>query len=131
MPADRGRQGRKPAPPKRTAPRTPNSVPLRQRIAYLIASTCLIAYGGFGLYANDLYVPGRRGIGTHLHDEPALLMVGALLCGVLIMLSIVVDHYDRRDNEFRYRQFARRLKVLGLSLFGVSLVWHLASRLAN
>lgn len=114
---------------RRARKHVPNSVPLRDRIAYLIASACLIAYGGYGLLANDLFVPGRRGTGTHLHDEPALLMVGALLCGVMVMVSIVVDHYDQRNNENRYRSFARRLKVLGLGLFAASLVWHLVIRL--
>ncbi len=109
----------------------PNHVPLRARIAYLLLSACLIAYGGYGLYANDVFLPGRRGHGIHLQDEPAWLMVGALACGSLIMLSVVVDHYDRRDNEHRYRMFASRLKRLGLSLFLVALAWDVALRFTS
>ncbi|MCB1886314.1 MAG: hypothetical protein KDH20_01795 [Rhodocyclaceae bacterium] len=107
----------------------PNQVPLRERIGYGILAACLIGYGGYGLATNDVALPGRRGHVTHLHDVPALLMVGALACGALLALSVIVDHYDERDNEHRYRAFARHARRLGFALFFAALAWDLVARL--
>ena len=38
------------------------------------------------------------------------------------MLSVVVDHYDTRDNEINYKRFARVTQFLGWSLFILALV---------
>jgi len=104
----------------------PNKLPLRERMINKLFSIILIIYGGYGIYINDLYIPGKRGNGTHLHDEPALLMYGAFICGSLVMLSVVVDHYDERDNEHKYRAFARLFKVLGWGSFIASIIWSIA-----
>ena len=81
----------------------PNSIPRSERISYLIFSALLLAYGSYGVWTNDLYVPGRRSNGIHLHDVPAWIMYGAIVCACLVMLSVVLDHYDRRNNERHYR----------------------------
>jgi hypothetical protein len=39
------------------------------------------------------------------------------------MLSVVVDHYDLRNNERHYRAFAEIGKFIGWALFGASLFW--------
>ena len=86
----------------------------------------LLAYRGYGIYVNDLYIPGKHGPGIHLHDEPALIMYAAFICGTMVMLSVIVDHYDERDNEYKYQIFARVFKFLGWGLFAFSLIWHIA-----
>lgn len=105
--------------------RSPNRIPLPERIWNTVLSLILLAYGTFGVWVNDLYLPGKRSRGVHLHDVPAWIMYAAILCACLVMLSIVVDHYDQRDNERHYRQFAQAFKFIGWALFGVSLLWGL------
>lgn len=104
----------------------PNKIPFKERMMNKILSIILLAYGGYGIYINDLYISGKRGNGVHLHDEPALVMYAAFICGCLVMLSVVVDHYDERDNEKKYKRFAKAFKYLGWSLFIGSFIWMLA-----
>jgi len=103
----------------------PNKIPLGERMINKIFSVILVIYGGYGIYVNDLYLPSKRGSGVHLHDEPALLMYASFICGCLVMLSVVVDHYDERDNEHKYQSFAKCFKFLGWGIFGFSLIWSL------
>ena len=105
----------------------PNSIPLADRITNFIFSVILIAYGGYGIYINDLYLPGGRRSrgGIHLHDEPALIMYAAFICGCLVMLSVIIDHYDKRNNEHKYKTFAKVFKYIGWGLFWVSVVWNI------
>lgn len=100
----------------------PNQIPANERLKYIAFSILLFAYGSYGVWVNDLYIPGKRSRGIHLHDVPAWIMYGAMICACLVMLSVVVDHYDRRDNENNYRQFAEVFKFLGWMFFGLSLI---------
>ncbi|MGQ4661623.1 hypothetical protein [Lysobacter sp. F6437] len=63
----------------------------------------------------------RRGV--HLHDVPAWIMYGAIICACTVLLSVVLDHYDRRNNEKHYRMFASIGEFLGWPFFAVSLLW--------
>ncbi|MDR7133915.1 hypothetical protein J2X06_001099 [Lysobacter niastensis] len=101
----------------------PNLIPSGERANHIIFSLLLFAYGGYGVWVNDLYIPGKRSRGVHLHDVPAWLMCGAMICACIVMLSVVADHYDRRNNERHYRIFAEVGKFFGWALFGVSLFW--------
>jgi hypothetical protein len=67
-------------------------------------------------------MPGKRSKGIHLHDVPAWVMYGAFICACLVMLSVVVDHYDKRNNETNYKRFADTFRVLGWCFFWLSLV---------
>lgn len=99
----------------------PNHIPIRDRIEYLCVSVVLLSYGGYGIWVNDIYLPRKRFRGIHLHDVPAWVMFGAILCACVMMISVVADHYDTRDNEHQYRAVADACKYLGLGLFAVAL----------
>ena len=99
----------------------PNRIPREERRMNLLFSALLFAYGSYGVWINDLYIPGKRSRGIHLHDVPAWIMYAAMICACLVMLSVVVDHYDRRNNERHYRTFAEVGKFVGWGLFGASL----------
>lgn len=101
---------------------TPNHIPAKERIQNLIFSALLFLYGTYGVYVNDLYIPGKRSKGVHLHNSAAWVMYGAMVCACLIMLSIIVDHYDRRNNETNYRLFANIFKFTGWAFFVLSLI---------
>jgi TRAP-type C4-dicarboxylate transport system permease small subunit len=101
---------------------TPNHIPPNERVTNTLFSIFLLLYGGYGIWVNDLYLPGKRSKGIHLHDVPAWVMYGAFICACLVMLSVIVDHYDKRNNEINYKRFADIFRVLGWCFFGLSLV---------
>jgi TRAP-type C4-dicarboxylate transport system permease small subunit len=103
----------------------PNEIPREERRTNIIFSVLLFAYGSYGVWVNDLYIPGKRSRGVHLHDVPAWIMYAAMICACFVMLSVVADHYDRRNNERHYRTFAEAGKFVGWGLFGASLFWSL------
>ena len=106
----------------------PNHISSNERIVHVVLPLLLFAYGTYGVWANDLYIPGKRSRGMHLHDVPAWIMYAAMVCACLVMFSVVIDHYDRRDNERRYRAFAAIGEFVGCSLFVVSLLWAIFER---
>ena len=99
----------------------PNEIPRGERIWNTVFAVALFAYGSYGVWVNELFIPGKRSKGVHLHDVPAWIMYGAMLCACVVMLSVVVDHYDMRPNERHYRTFAQVGKYVGWGLFGLSL----------
>jgi ABC-type Fe3+ transport system permease subunit len=87
----------------------PNQIPLRKRVLYATGAAALFAHGLHGLRVNDLIVPlvgrRRRVRVIHLHGVPAFIAWVAMLMVCVALLSVVVDHYDRRNNEASYDQF--------------------------
>jgi hypothetical protein len=108
-----------------------NSFPTWKIVYYCIASLFIMAYGTIGLTYNDIYIPGKHSPGVHLHGLGADLMYGAMLFGSFNMISIVVDHFDHRDNERSYRLFARVTSLSGWFLFLLALGIQLFSDLAR
>jgi hypothetical protein len=96
---------------------SPNHIPASTRRQYIFFSALLILYGLFGAWIGDIYVPGKRGPGAHFRGVPLWFLVGAMAAAVANMISVVVDHYDERNNETNYRKFARITQILGWSLF--------------
>ena len=103
----------------------PNFFTLRQRVANTLLAAALLAYGTFGVYLDDLYIPGKRSSGMHLHGTSAWLMFAAVVCAAAVLLALVVDHYDRRHNEHHYDRFKKFATVVGWSFAGAALLWHL------
>lgn len=99
----------------------PNVVPLFVRILNKVIAVFLILYGGYGLYINDLALPDKRGWVLHLSDEPLWIMYSAFICGALVYLAEVIDHYDKRDNEHKYKNFGKVVGKTGWGLFIISL----------
>lgn len=106
----------------------PNQIPVKERWSNFIFASALLAYGGIGARIDDLYIPGRRGNGVHLHGAPAWVMFGAMACAALVLLLTIVDHYDRRDNERHYQQAAAGFKTAGWTLFGLAFLIDMISR---
>ncbi len=91
----------------------PNHISAAVRWAYGITSGVMLLYCAYGLWIDDLFIPGRQrrrflgkhSGGLHLDGIEAWLMTAAVVCAASVMLSIIVDHYDKRDNERNYRRF--------------------------
>lgn len=100
----------------------PNRIPKWERNINILFSTILLGYGIFGLIIDDLYIPGKRGTGIHFHGIATWILFGAFLSGVANMMSVVVDHYDKRNNEKNYKLFSRITQILGWTLFVIALI---------
>lgn len=107
----------------------PNEIPVEKRLRNIFLSIALMAYGIHGIYVNDLWIPRRRGRDIHLTDEAIFVMNAAFVCGCLVLISAVVDHYDQRNNEHKYKAFATVLKVIALILFFVAVFMQLVKEL--
>jgi hypothetical protein len=102
-----------------------SSVKLGERIWHILLSLFLVIYGTHGFLANDIFVTGKHGHGTHLHGAPMVLMFIAMICAATALIAIVVDYYDQRDNDKSYRSFARSAGYFGWTFFGLSLALNL------
>jgi hypothetical protein len=111
---------------KRERPWRPNSVSLGERIFCVLVASVLLARGASGfLYARLEVSPPRQRTALLLQGGPAWLMAAAMVIGACVLLSVVIDHYDRRNNERVYRIFRRVSVALGLCLIAASLVSYL------
>lgn len=107
---------------ERGARYSPNHIPRDERVKNVVLSAALLAYGTFGVWIDDLYMPGKRSAGIHLHGLPAKVMYLAMLFACANLLAVVVDHYDRRNNEHRYRLMAKVTQIAGWTTFVLALV---------
>jgi len=99
----------------------PNHIPAHERIQNVVYSILLFSYGTYGVWINDLYIPAKKSRkGIHLHDVPAWIMYGAMICACLVMISVVADHYDRRNNERNYKLFFNVFKYSGWCFFALA-----------
>lgn len=93
----------------------------------ILVSLFLLGYGGHGLIVDGLYIAGMRWSGLHLHGFAALSMSIAMLFAIAMLLAVVLDHHDTRDNESSYRRFSNLMKYAAVSFFVLSLVLHAMS----
>jgi len=116
----------RPLPIDEGKPWRPNSVSLSERIFNLTLAIALLAQGVLGVYFAEVRLtpPKQRGA-ILLKEGPAWLMAAAMIVGALVLVSVVVDHYDRRQNERSYKIFRWLCVRLGLCLFVASLIAHL------
>lgn len=103
---------------------SPNHIPRAERLKNVLMSGALLAYGTFGLWIDDLFLPSKRGSGLHLHGLPVWVMYLAMILASANLLAVVVDHYDQRNNEHNYRRFAKLTQILGWAAFALALVLH-------
>lgn len=100
----------------------PNHIPANELIISILLSSFIFIYGTLGVIFDDLYLPGKRGPGFHFHGVSAWILYVAFLCAAANLLSVVVDHYDERNNEKNYKLFARITQICGWTLFALALV---------
>ncbi|MBO1257063.1 hypothetical protein J3L16_15320 [Alteromonas sp. 5E99-2] len=106
----------------------PNDIPIIERILNLIIAMSLLTYGLYGLYKGEIYIPGKRGNGIHLYGEAVWIMFVGLICGAIVFISVVIDHYDKRDNEHKYYKFGRLVKYIGIGCLCLAIIWELVRR---
>ena len=99
----------------------PNHIPLKTRIWHITLSCFLIVYGTVGVSLGGILVLGKRS-SVIFHGVPMWLVFCAMLTAVANLLSVVLDHYDQRENEHHYRQWAKYTQVVGWFFFVAAFV---------
>lgn len=82
----------------------PNCIPAKRRWGAVLGALCLLGYGTWGLLHDSLYLVLIKRGGFKVHGPAAWLEAAAMACVALALISVIVDHYDRRDNEAVYRR---------------------------
>jgi len=100
----------------------PNSFSPAHRAFNISQAVVLLAWGAYGVYRDSLWVPGRRTSGGLLHGPSAWFVCAAMVVTAANLLTVVVDHYDTRNNEHQYRRFRNASQIVAWSLFLVGLV---------
>lgn len=104
----------------------PNHISASQRWWNLGLSLLIIAWGSYGLWADDLIVPvSKRGHEIHLNGTAAVIMFCAMVSAALNLLTVIVDHIDIRNNELTYRRIAFGTQLVGWLLFASAIFVHM------
>ena len=104
---------------------TLNYVAIEGRLLRAAGAIALIGYGLQRIIWDNLVIPTKRGA-LNLHGLPGWVMALALFCAAAALLAVVIDHYDRRDNEQAYKSFGKWTARLGWMLAGLALGLHAA-----
>lgn len=100
----------------------PNRVALKTRMANCLLSLGLVAYGFWGIRRDDLIVPIAKRTASHFHSISAWIMYAAMLCASVHLAAVVMDHYDRRNNEHLYQRLGELSRKIGWVLFGIAFI---------
>ena len=95
----------------------PNIIPFGTQAWNAAISLILIIYGTYGILADDIYIPGKRSRGIHFKGISAWLVYLSFIFATCNLISVIVDHYDKRNNENYYKLIGIIFAVLGWSLF--------------
>lgn len=105
----------------------PNRLSTSERLAYCALALALVAHATLGAYIDDLIIPSRRrGPDVHVHGWQAWLIACAIYLVAISLISRVIDHYDKRNNEHRYRQFERLAWYASGALVALSFILRIA-----
>lgn len=99
----------------------PNTIVLKKRVVNFCVALAIIAYGGYGLYVDQLWVPLGRQVSVTLTGIAAIFMFIAIICASIEMMTEVVDHYDKRDNEHTYYKVANLFKYASYVSFAIAI----------
>jgi hypothetical protein len=95
----------------------PNHIPLFDRINTVFSSLTILVMGSLFLVDNGLVLSKPSGWGWTFPSVVGNLFVFSMLLSVVTLLTKVVDHYDRRNNEAKYQRFAQASKIISMILF--------------
>jgi hypothetical protein len=105
----------------------PNQIPLEKRLVAGAEAAALLAYGLHGLWVDDLLIilprKHHRPPRIHFHGIPAIIAWTAIFMSCVGLVSVIVDHHDRRRNERTYAQFLDLCQLTTILLSLVALLW--------
>jgi len=100
----------------------PNEISREDLTTNIVLSLILLGYGGYSLSIGQIWIPVKKIVIT-LYGTPLLIMLASIVCAIILMLTLVADHYDKRDNEMTYYKVASSIRALGITLFVLALIW--------
>lgn len=100
----------------------PNKFSLAERAVCAVLAIGLFAYGCHGALKKEIALPGRLGIHV-IQGESTILAFFGFVLWALSLLSVVIDHYDIRDNEAAYNTFYRWCGWCGVWLLFMAVVF--------
>ena len=95
----------------------PNSYSKSKRILNILLIFFLLAYGLYGIYSGELYLPLGRRTEVILFGDSIYIAFSSFILGIIYLLTEIVDHYDKRDNENIYLRVKAGYQVFGLLIF--------------
>ncbi len=95
----------------------PNHVPTFDRVNAVLSSCTILIFGSFLLNDQGFVLGKTSGWGWTFPFVTGNLFVFSMLLSVVTLLTKVVDHYDRRNNEVKYQRFAQSCKIISMILF--------------
>ncbi|HHI5411747.1 TPA: hypothetical protein ACPXMY_003217 [Vibrio metoecus] len=112
---------------KKSKPYKPNVIPQNIRILFLSIAAGLVLYGLFGINHGEIYLPSKRGHGVTFIGDSIFVLFGSFVVLAICCIIIVVDHYDKRNNEHLYDLALKGLGYVSLAFFIAACIWNLAS----
>ncbi len=85
---------------------TPNTIKKRVRIALLFFIVVQVLYVLAELATGYIFLPILRG-GVMLSGAATILISCSSLALCLVAFSTIIDHYDKRNNEHKYKNFKK------------------------
>ena len=85
----------------------PNILSANYRLFYSLLIIFIMGYGLVGYLNDSLYLPARYSRGVTLVGDSIIIMIASFLFLSLALVSYVIDHYDKRNNEKYYVWFQR------------------------
>ncbi|WP_248440956.1 hypothetical protein [Vibrio cholerae] len=112
---------------KISKPYKPNVIPKNIRILFLSIAAGLVLYGLFGINHGEIYLPSKRGHGVTFIGDSIFVLFGSFVVLAICCIIIVMDHYDKRNNEHLYDLALKGLGYVSLAFFIAACIWNLAS----
>lgn len=100
-----------------------NEIPRQMRNLWAGLATLIIIYASHGLINGEIYIPGKRSDGITFSGAPVVVVFAACFCLALALLVTVIDHYDKRDNEYLYNIAEKLFWAMSCGLFTWACVW--------
>lgn len=101
---------------------SPNHISTKERTKCILLAAALLMYGVFAWYRGEVYIPDRSGDGIRFTVTACTLIYCGLITGAANCISVVVDHYDKRNNEANYRKFAMVTRTVSIALLALGTV---------
>lgn len=94
-----------------------NHIPIAERLFNLVWGVGLLVIACVGFVEQSFHLPGKGASNGVTFAGTALwLFIAAAVIGAINLFITIADHYDKRDNEHRYKQVSRFCIYLSIAL---------------
>ncbi|WP_412973182.1 hypothetical protein [Glaciecola sp. MF2-115] len=94
-----------------------NHIPVAERLFNLAWGVGLLVIANVGFAEQSFHLPGKGpSNGVTLEGTALWIFIAAAVIGAINLFITIADHYDKRNNEHRYKQASRFCVLLGVTL---------------